>query len=702
MRSRFVLPLGLILATISLRGPAASAQHESRSPPHDPPHVPAAFPPELVDFVPDPQHPVFTGAGPGHWDARIRERGWILREDATYRMWYTGLEHDGSPLLKLGYATSPDGIHWTRHDPNPIYDQHWVEDMMVVRHKNVYYMFAEGKGDQAQLLTSADGIRWQRLGQLDVRKTNGQPIDPGPYGTPTAWVEDDVWYLFYERRDLGIWLATSKDMKVWTNVQDDPVIQLGPGEYDKEQVALNQIIKYKGRYYAYYHGAGAPLPGTRKRLWCTCVATSDDLIHWEKYPKNPLFPLEQDKSSGILVHDGKRFLLYTMHDQVVRHVPRAESRGRPSEAGTIKPVPAARPLPMSGAGPEIVDATITGPQFHAPDLFHSFEDYHNPRLKRLRDAYQLEKVVADEPNEFRRILKLRHWVHKRWHFDFHQDFKGDAFAILEKAKTGCGFNCAHSMTVQHAVMSSMGYVSRYVHVDRNHEDLGMSRHHGVNEVWSNDFAKWVMLDAQYDCHFERDGIPLSALELHEAVRANGGQGIVLVRGVERREVPMAPRTGPQPHEATIYSYWWVCYPQQQNPFSQPHFAARERLIIFDNEAFRTTTWYRGPANALRKHFAYEAKAFVAAGDRSQIEWTPGVADLRAHCVAFDELEVDIRSATPNFECYIVRINEDGPRRCEENRLRWKLRPGCNTLEVRCRNLFGIDGPPVTARVMFQP
>jgi hypothetical protein len=280
------------------------------------------FPSELVDFVADPKEPVFTGAGPGHWDAHIRERGWILREGDLYRMWYTGYERQNSPLLKLGYATSPDGVHWTRYQQNPLYDQHWVEDMMVVHYQGTYYMFAEGKDDQAHLLTSPDGIHWQRIGQLDVRLKNGKPIEPGPYGTPTAWVENDTWYLFYERQDLGIWLATSTDMKVWTNVQDEPVLSLGPEAYDQEQVALNQIIKYKGRYYAYYHGAGAPSPNTKKRLWCTCVATSNDLIHWQKYPKNPLLPLEENKSSGILVHDGKRFLLYTMHDQVYRHVPR--------------------------------------------------------------------------------------------------------------------------------------------------------------------------------------------------------------------------------------------------------------------------------------------------------------------------------------------------------------------------------------------
>jgi predicted GH43/DUF377 family glycosyl hydrolase len=280
------------------------------------------FPKELVDFVPDPQETVFTGAGPGHWDIKIRERGWIMREGDQYRMWYTGFERDTSPLLKLGYATSPDGIRWTRYDKNPVYGDVWTEDMMIVRRDGTYYMFAEGKDDQAQLLTSSDGIAWKRIGQLDVRLKNGQPIEPGPYGTPTGWFENDVWHLFYERRDLGIWLATSKDMKVWTNVQDEPVISLGPADYDKEQVAVNQIVKHNGRYYAYYHGAGAPLPGKRQRLWCTCVATSTDLVHWEKYSQNPLFPLAEDKSSGILVHDGKRYLLYTMHDQVRRHVPR--------------------------------------------------------------------------------------------------------------------------------------------------------------------------------------------------------------------------------------------------------------------------------------------------------------------------------------------------------------------------------------------
>ena len=101
-------------------------------------------------------------------------------------------------------------------------------------------------------------------GPTEVRSTSARPtaspISPGPYGTPTAWFENGTWYLFYERGDQGVWLATSKDLKIWTNVQDDPVIAMGPEPYDKTAVAVNQIVKRDGFYYAFYHAnCAAPL-----------------------------------------------------------------------------------------------------------------------------------------------------------------------------------------------------------------------------------------------------------------------------------------------------------------------------------------------------------------------------------------------------------------------------------------------------------
>jgi beta-1,2-mannobiose phosphorylase / 1,2-beta-oligomannan phosphorylase len=281
----------------------------------------ASFPPEFVDFVPYPGNPVFTGGGDGKWDAKIRERGWIVREGDAYHLWYTGYDGTREGIRQLGYATSPNGIDWNRWPENPLCAGHWVEDMMVVKQGPTYYMFAEGLHDEAQLLTSPDRVHWNREGKLDIHMSDGRPISPGPFGTPTAWLENGRWHLFYERLDAGVWLAKSDDLKIWTNVRDEPVLRPGPEAFDKRMIALNQIIKRDGVYYAFYHASSDDRP---PRKWNTDVARSADLLQWEKYAGNPI--VGPDHSSGILLTDGSQTRLYTMHVQIDLFVPRAAAR----------------------------------------------------------------------------------------------------------------------------------------------------------------------------------------------------------------------------------------------------------------------------------------------------------------------------------------------------------------------------------------
>jgi beta-1,2-mannobiose phosphorylase / 1,2-beta-oligomannan phosphorylase len=266
----------------------------------------------FVNWQPLADNPVFRGTASDTWDRKIRERGFIVVDrDRTYHLWYTGYAHDRPPTMSLGHATSRDGTHWQRDPSNPIFTDSWVEDMCVVPHDGQYEMFAEGKNDIAHRLSSADGLHWSEQGPLTIHKKNGEPIDPGPYGTPAAWFENGVWYLFYERGDNGVWLATSRDLKVWTNVQDDPVIAMGPEAYDRAAVAVNQIVKRDGFYYAFYH-ANSERPW---KDWTICVARSPDLVHWQKYPGNPI--IRNNCSSAVLVQtpEGKD-RLYTMHPDV--------------------------------------------------------------------------------------------------------------------------------------------------------------------------------------------------------------------------------------------------------------------------------------------------------------------------------------------------------------------------------------------------
>lgn len=277
------------------------------------------FPRELTHFKPAAANPVFEGAGEGHWDVKIRERGWIIRDGDLWRMWYTGYDGTRPGQKMLGYATSVDGLEWKRHPSNPIYREHWVEDVCIIPHQGTLYMFAEGEQDRAQLLTSKDGLAWTRVGRLDVRLKSGDPISEGPYGTPTAWFENGTWNLFYERGDKGIWLARSTDLRVFTNVQDEPVMVPGPDEFDHDLIAMNQIIRHKDQYYAVIHGSKKPADPSQPSQWATGLATSQDLIHWKKYSGNPLRPINENKSSGLLIHDGTAFRLYTMHGKVDVH-----------------------------------------------------------------------------------------------------------------------------------------------------------------------------------------------------------------------------------------------------------------------------------------------------------------------------------------------------------------------------------------------
>jgi predicted GH43/DUF377 family glycosyl hydrolase len=274
----------------------------------------ANVPKSLTSWTPLSKTAIFVG-NPESWDKKIRERGWIIQEKDEWKLWYTGYDGSKDGIRRVGYATSSDGLTWKRH-PKPLLESLWVEDMVVLKDpdENRYLMFAEGEKDRAHWLTSKDGIDWKAQGRLNVRLKNGMPIPDGAFGTPFVMKDNGRWLLFYERSDLGIWVAESKDLKTWLHVQDEPIMKPGPDEPDHDLIALNQIIRHDGKFFAIYHGTKSTGPLARK--WSTCLATSSDLLHWQKYPKNPLLPTELNQSSGLLVPMPKGFRLYTMHPEV--------------------------------------------------------------------------------------------------------------------------------------------------------------------------------------------------------------------------------------------------------------------------------------------------------------------------------------------------------------------------------------------------
>ena len=276
------------------------------------------FPRELVSFAPAADNPVFTAGGAGQWDAKIRERGWIMREGDAWHLWYTGYDGSRDGIRQLGYATSPDGLRWTRSPDNPLCRDHWVEDMMVVKQGDTYYMFAEGRDDQAQLLTSQDRVHWNREGTLDIRYDQRQAARPAArLARPRPGSKTDVWQLFYERMDAGVWLATSRDLEGL----DQRARRAGAAAGSRE---LRQV-----------HDRAQPGGQASRRVLCLLPwqrrrQVAAQLDHQRRALERPDSLAEVrgnpivagNKSSGIVVFDGGAFRLYTMHEQVDVYFPR--------------------------------------------------------------------------------------------------------------------------------------------------------------------------------------------------------------------------------------------------------------------------------------------------------------------------------------------------------------------------------------------
>jgi predicted GH43/DUF377 family glycosyl hydrolase len=141
----------------------------------------------------------------------------VLYDDKArqYRLWYSGGEQ-GEPNA-IGYATSPDGLKWTKHDDNPIFKpdpkKEWEKDRVtacqVVRRGDWHVMFYIGFHDEAHaqigLARSKDGISgWQRHPANPILRPGKDRWDADAVYKPCALLDGDRWLLWYNGRRGGV------------------------------------------------------------------------------------------------------------------------------------------------------------------------------------------------------------------------------------------------------------------------------------------------------------------------------------------------------------------------------------------------------------------------------------------------------------------------------------------------------------------
>jgi len=239
-----------------------------------------------------PGNPVLDRGPPGSWDDDSIGGGDIHYDGTTYHAWYTG--GDGS-YARIGYATSPDGITWTKHPSNPVVDigspGSWDDKRAmgptVVYDGTTYHMWYSGSDNTYRIgyATSPDGIAWTKSLANPVLNPGPGSWDSDHVSSNMVFYDGITYHMWYAGRDglnHRIGYATSPDGISWTKSASNPVLNLGPsGSWDDDHVITPRILynATTSTYEMWYTGSD----GLYYRVG---YATSPDGISWTKYAGN--------------------------------------------------------------------------------------------------------------------------------------------------------------------------------------------------------------------------------------------------------------------------------------------------------------------------------------------------------------------------------------------------------------------------------
>lgn len=298
------------------------------------------------------------------------------------------------------------------------------------------------------------------------------------------------------------------------------------------------------------------------------------------------------------------------------------------------------------------------PAFVNNTAFVAYEDLSQPKFDSLRLKYRMDTVFHGEKDEFKRILLLRNWIREVMAVnDYASAYPGSGSAegILDAALQGNGYHCAHFTEVQNAVMNAYGYVTRCLGSGPGVKGVA-DGHHGINEIWLNKYHKWFLSDAKYNHHFEKNGIPLSALEIRDEYLMNKAADIILVKGPGR--IPIDADGVADKNKKLIavsrsgFAQWytWIEWDMNNDRYTRgPSF--HSKLNMYRDNYFKEHTWIWDG----KPHWAYNTPNVNYIDARSAIEWTPNTISSE-QVIGDNTARIKLTSITPNFREYQMKRN----------------------------------------------
>jgi hypothetical protein len=352
--------------------------------------------------------------------------------------------------------------------------------------------------------------------------------------------------------------------------------------------------------------------------------------------------------------------------------------------------------------------TAVGPDVQESPLLFYHESAMEPAIESFTREFGFDEYVSAGTTEFEKMALLNEWVYGAvpYGLNYRDSELRDGVRILRRARNGQAFLCTNLSAVFIECAVSLGWTARNIYLRKP-----TGEEHAGNDIWSNQYRKWVYIDPTWNMHIERRGIPLGIHEIRREWIKNRGRDIVYVVGAGTRARRYVSRELPIVRKDS--AIWrliplgrgWLNYTFQVAVVGRNDYFACCR----DNQAGLWDTLY-----LVRDHFNRKDRRwpFLKSGtvvppkklfhDLNRVDVSvPHRKSYRKGPLAVELDGFGPNNHTPNFKEYQVRINDGEWKSVSDTSFTWYLASGPNTLQARIVNSFGVAGP-VTEKSISVP
>ncbi len=377
-------------------------------------------------------------------------------------------------------------------------------------------------------------------------------------------------------------------------------------------------------------------------------------------------------------------------------------------------------IPIASIAPAAIIAAVflygAGSPLRASDkqtvplVFHH-ESSEEPRIDQLLREFDFSSQVSAGLTEFQEMALLKNWVYSHIPYDLNyaDSELRDSIRVLRRAARGEAFICTTISTVFLQTAVSLGWTPRQIILRKP-----TGEEHAGNDIWSNQYRKWVYIDPTWNIHLERHGVPLSISEIRREWLKNNGRDIVYVFGAGKNERRYTPADMPvRRNDSKVWSLIpldrrWLAYSNEIAVLGRNDFfscCGANGSNAWDPMYVMITrrSWKDRFRSFFSKSSGYASSALFY--DLNRVDIRIEVKDDAKKGRGRKTVEVKLdafggNSYTPNFMEYLVTLN-GSDWKVTGDRFTWDLEKGENVVRARVMNRFGVVGPVAEKRFTIE-